>query len=83
MMKENYIRPDYYLEAKDLDFSHSFDSLKEKILHVHGECDLKVPLESLSVEFPNRIIVSGGDHDLERPDFWEQWFPKAIDFLTE
>jgi hypothetical protein len=52
-------------------------------LHVHGEFDLSAPPESLGTEFPNRIIVKGGDHDLERPDFWEQWFPKAVEFLTK
>lgn len=83
MVRENYINPDYFLEAKDLDFSSNFDAVKDKILHVHGECDLSVPLESLNVEFPNRIIVPAGDHDLERPDFWEQWFSKAVDFLAE
>jgi alpha-beta hydrolase superfamily lysophospholipase len=83
MVRENYIAPEYFLEAKDMDFSHSFDSVKENILHVHGERDMSVPLESLSVEFPSRIIVKGGDHDLERPDFWEQWFPQAVEFLTK
>ena len=83
MVRENYINPDYFLEAKDMDFSHSFDDMQEKILHVHGERDLSVPLESVRVFFPNRIIVPGGDHDLERPDFWEQWFPKAVEFLTK
>ena len=82
MVRENYINPDYFLEAKDMDFSHSFDSIKDRILHVHGELDMSVPLESLSVEFPDCIIVKGGDHDLERPDFWDQWFPQAVDFLT-
>lgn len=83
MVRENYINPDYFMEAKDFDFSHNFDEIKEKVLHVHGEFDLSVPLESLNVKFPNRIIVKGGDHDLERPDFWEQWFSQAVEFLTE
>jgi len=83
MVREDYINPDYFLEAKDLDFSHSFDTVKEKILHVHGEFDLSVPLESLNIKFPNHIIVPGGDHDLEHPDFWSQWFSNAINFLTE
>jgi len=78
--RENYIGPDYFLEAKDLDFSRSFDTIKEKILHVHGDCDMSVPLESVGIKFARRIIVKGGDHDLERPDFWQQWFPKAVDF---
>jgi len=82
MARENYIGPDYYMEARDLDFSHSFDRVKERVLHVHGECDASVPLESLGVEFPNRIIVAGGDHDLERPDLWEQWFDRAVNFVS-
>jgi len=28
------------------------------------------------------LAVPGDDHDLERPDFFEQWFPKAVDFLS-
>ena len=83
MTRENYINPDYFLETKNMDFSRSFDEVKDKILHIHGECDLSVPLESLNVQFPNRIIVPGGDHDLERPDLWAQWFPQAVDFLTK
>jgi pimeloyl-ACP methyl ester carboxylesterase len=83
MVRENYINPDYFIETKDLDFSHSFDSMIGKILHVHGEFDLSVPLESLNVEFPNRIIVPGGDHNLERPDFWQQWFTRAVEFLAK
>jgi len=83
MTRENYIKPDYFLKAKDIDFSRSFDAVKNKILHVHGEFDSSVPPESLGTEFPNRIIVKGGDHDLERPDFWEQWFDKAVEFLTK
>ena len=81
--KWNYIGKQYFLEVKDLDFSHSFDSMKNKILHVHGTADPKVPLESLGIVFPNRIIVPGGDHDLERPDFWEQWFSQAVNFLEK
>ncbi|MCU0652709.1 MAG: hypothetical protein MUD10_00420 [Candidatus Pacebacteria bacterium] len=83
MARENYIEAGYFLETKDLDFAHSFDSVKDRILHVHGDCDQSVPLESLDVVFENRIIVPGGDHDLERPDFWNQWFPLAVEFLAK
>ena len=82
MLKENFIGPDYFMEAKDIDLSHAFDGVKEMVLHVHGDADPKVPLKSLGSEFPNRIIVPGGDHDLERPDLWDQWFSKAIGFIT-
>lgn len=83
MTCQNYIGSNYFLEAKDLDFSASFEMIKERILHIHGDADVKVPLESLNVRFENRVIVAAGDHDLERPDFWGQWFGKAVDFLTE
>lgn len=82
IMRENYIEPGYLLEAKDIDLSNYFDKIREKILHVHGEHDIKVPLGSLNTKFPNRIIVSGGDHDLERPDLFNQWFPQSVDFLA-
>lgn len=81
-MRENYIGPSYFMEAKNLDLSNYFDKIKEKILHVHGEFDRSVPLESLNTVYPNRIIIPGGDHDLERPDFFEKWFPRAVDFLA-
>jgi pimeloyl-ACP methyl ester carboxylesterase len=80
--KWEYIGKQYFLEAKDLDLSRSFCPMDKKILHIHGDRDQKVPRESLGVEFSNRIIIKGGDHDLERPDFFEQWFPRAVDFLT-
>ncbi len=82
MMRDNYLAPDYFLEAAKIDLSNYFDKIKEMILHVHGEADRSVPLESLNTEFHNRIIVPAGDHDLERPIFFEQWFPQAVDFLA-
>jgi len=39
------------MEAKSVDFSRSFDGIKEKVLHIHGDADPKVPLESLAVYF--------------------------------
>jgi pimeloyl-ACP methyl ester carboxylesterase len=83
MLKWNYIGPKYFLEVESLNFTHCFDEINGRVMHIHGDVDPKVPLESLSVEFPNRIIVKGGDHDLERPDMWQQWFPQAVGFLTK
>lgn len=81
MSKMNYLSPGYFIENKDKDYSSILQSA-ENILLIHGDKDDKVPLESLNAEFVNKIIVSGGDHNLERPDMFAQWESKAIDFLS-
>lgn len=78
--KANYVSFDYYMENKEKDYSSEFKNNKN-ILHIHGDNDDKVPIESLNVKFDSRIIVKGGDHDLERPDIFEQWINKAVDFI--
>lgn len=82
MAKFNYISSAYFLENKDRDYSGLFKTT-QNILHIHGSKDDKVPPESLNVKFGNEIIVKGGDHDMERPDMFNQWINKAIDFLIE
>jgi pimeloyl-ACP methyl ester carboxylesterase len=79
----DYVGPEYFLEAHKTEMSKYFDKIKKDILHIHGTADQKVPLASLNTEFANRIIVNGGDHDLERPDLFDRWFPSAVDFLTK
>jgi pimeloyl-ACP methyl ester carboxylesterase len=83
MTKLNYIEAKYFLENKDVDFSDRFQDLNSRILHVHGLKDKAVPIESLSLNFDNQIIIENGDHDLERPDQFEQWKDEAVDFLTK
>lgn len=80
MTKANYISSDYFLENKNKDYSGYFKN-NQNILHIHGDKDDKVPLESLNVKFKNEIIVEGGDHDMERPDMFGQWIKKAVDFI--
>ena len=80
MTKVNYILSDYFLENKDKDYSSDFTS-NQNILHIHGNKDDKVPLESLNVKFGNQIIVKGGDHDMERPDIFNAWIDKAVGFV--
>jgi len=82
MTKANYISSAYYLENRDKDYSGYFKN-NQNALHIHGDKDDKVPLESLNVKFENEIIVKGGDHDLERPDMFGQWVNKAVDFIGE
>ena len=78
--KANFISSDYFLENKDKDYSNYFVNNKN-ILHIHGSEDDKVPPKSLNIKFKNEIIVKGGDHNLEKPDMFNAWINKAIDFI--
>lgn len=81
--KTDYINPTYFLDAKNKDFSNIFESIKTKVLHIHGQNDQAVPINSLNICFDNGIIVMGGDHDLEKPSMRNQWVDKAVDFLAK
>ncbi len=80
--KVNYISPDYFSENKDKDYSSYFKN-NQNILHIHGNKDDKVPFESLNISFGNKVIVKGGDHDIERPDMFGQWIDIAVDFVIK
>ncbi len=80
MTKKNHISSAYFLENKDKDYSKIAED-KKNILHIHGDKDDKVPLESLNIKFTNLITVKNGDHDMERPDMIRQWIQKTIDFI--
>lgn len=81
MTKANFINQDYFLECQHINLSDNFKLFLNKILHIHGSKDIAVPLESVGVDFINRIIIEGGDHDLEKPDYIKQWLGKTVDFL--
>lgn len=81
LSKENYISADYFRENAEKDYSLYFEDA-ENVLLIQGDSDDKVPLESLGVDFPHKIIVKKGDHDLERPDMIIQWLPETLNFLT-
>jgi len=80
--RTHYIQSDYFLENKNKDYEKVFKSM-ENILHIHGDDDDKVPLDSLGIEFKNKFIVKNGDHDLERPGMIKQWLPQAVGFLED
>jgi len=82
MTKQNYISPAYFLENKDSDYFNLLKS-ESNILHIHGDKDDKVPIESLSGKFTKSIIVNGGDHDMERPDMIKQWLDSTIKFIED
>lgn len=83
MTKANYINPPYFLANKDIDYSANFKDFNSQVLHIHGNKDIAVPFESLNVNFINQIIVENWDHDMERPDQFEKWINKAVEFLEK
>jgi len=86
MTKEHLISNAYFLENKDIDYQNLFEPLPfdpSKILIIHGDADDKVPIQS-NDKLPakvKKIIVSDGDHDLQRPDMLKQYLPRVIEFL--
>lgn len=81
LVKTHRLGDAYFQEVKDRDYSPLFKTIPaEQFLVVHGEQDTAVPLASVSVS-SKRLIVPGGDHDLERPDWVESWLPTVVDFF--
>lgn len=87
MTKEHELLNDYFAQNEKIDFQKYFADIDfpiGNILIVHGRADDKVPLES-NDDLPKgmKIIkVSGGDHDLQRPDMVKQYFKQVTDFLS-
>ncbi|MCL5093591.1 MAG: alpha/beta hydrolase [Patescibacteria group bacterium] len=81
MTNENYIDKEYFLENKETDYSSFFKGCEDKVLHIHGDKDDKVPLESVNINFPNKIIIENGDHDLEKPNRINKWLDQVIRFI--
>jgi pimeloyl-ACP methyl ester carboxylesterase len=79
--KFNIIGSAYFIGSNSKDYSDLFHGLENSFLHVHGSKDAAVPLESVSVKFKERLIVSGGDHDLEKFDHRTTWTKSALDYL--
>ena len=74
----------YFMTSKDIDLSGVFKSYGERILCILGDQDPSAPMASISADFSNRIIVSGGDHHLEKTkSMRQQWLGKAMDFLRK
>ncbi len=82
MAKAHYIGKKYYLENMNRDYSDIFYD-KNNILFVYGNKDDRIPLEGIDLSRLKKvIIVQGGDHDLERPDMYNQWNKKTVNFLV-
>ncbi|HYE60267.1 MAG TPA: alpha/beta fold hydrolase [Candidatus Kapabacteria bacterium] len=81
-VKEKAIGAGYFLEMAERDYSLAFQSVQNNILHIHGDQDTTVPLESLRTRFKHRLLVHEGDHDLEEQLMVNQWLPQAVRFLA-
>jgi len=79
--KFNIIGPEYFIGSKESDFSGNYDGLENSFFHIHGDSDPAVPLPSVSVDFKERLIVAGGDHDIERQNKRGLWTGKAVDYI--
>jgi len=87
MTKEHELLNDYFVQNSEIDFQEYFDKIKlpsEDMLLVHGDTDDKVPFESNN-RLPQGVKVTrvtGGDHDLQRPDMARQYLDEVISFLS-
>jgi len=82
MTSMNFLGSHYFTENENKIYGANLQAPDGGVLHVHGNADNKVPLESMGITFDNQLIVKGGDHDLERPDMLEQWLLPAVEFLN-
>lgn len=80
--KFHKLSANYKILNQNIDYASYFNAVdKNSILLIHGTADNKVPLESINIDFNNKIIIKNGDHDLESPGVIEQWLDKTIEFL--
>ncbi|CAM2707313.1 unnamed protein product [Rotaria socialis] len=63
------------------DFSFKLNDYENHILHMHGNQDFVVPIESIKRPLKHRLIVNTNDHDLEEPDILQEWTIKAVEFI--
>jgi len=81
VLRTNRLGNDFFTENMHKDYSECFSGDTSDILHIHGDADNRVPLESFTISFANAIIIPQGDHELERPDFMAQWLDPCVEFL--
>lgn len=79
--KAHVVGAEYFLENRANDYLNNFLGYEDKVLFVQGTKDDKVPIESLNVNLPNKILVENADHDIEKPGLWEEWTKQAAEFF--
>lgn len=81
MTKEHWLAKVYFLENRDRNYETDLDQIQQKKIIIQGDKDDKVPLESYQTK--SDIVVTGGDHDLQRPDMVEQYLKQILKFIEE
>lgn len=87
IVASHFISPNYFKENSEMDYQELFEKLNTdcaNIFILEGEMDVKVPPESNN-KLPSgirRMMISGADHDFERPDMVEQYIREVISFLS-
>lgn len=74
-LKQINVNIDYSVNFADYDLN--------RVLVVHGDSDPVCPIESLTIDFPNKIVVKNGDHDVDKPEIISQWLSQATSFLVK
>lgn len=81
--KSHLLNAQFKQMNSNLNYEENFKEYDlNRILVVRGDGDKVCPIESLAIEFPNKILVEGGDHDMEKPGMIEQWLRDVIIFLS-
>ncbi|CAF3630291.1 unnamed protein product [Rotaria socialis] len=63
------------------DFSFKLNDYENHILHMHGNQDFVVPIESIKRPLKHTLIVNTNDHDLEEPDILQERTIKTVEFI--
>lgn len=59
------------------------DDRRGDVLHVHGTNDKSAPVWSVPQDFPERVLIEGGNHFLLKPEHLEQWMPRAVAWIVD
>lgn len=81
-LRDGYIKKEFFLELLTKDFTRAFDSFEHRVLHVYGDVDDLIPIESIPKQFPRMILVKKGDHELDQKFMIEQYLDACVSFLS-
>ena len=71
----------FFKENRGIDYNERAAAFRDKLFVIHGTHDDTVPIQSNSIK-PN-IIVSDGDHHLEKPKMIRQWLKQGVKFILQ